>query len=105
MATKNGRMISAPTVSCDRICRGGYRRLSHDSVGKGCHKRVHFLFTADIVGLVQNVLLLGFGQVGVAVHSRGVLGKGHTKPNGNFVEIHVYFSFRLRANTVYSVVT
>ena len=66
------------------------RLLFHPAAGKGCHQFVHFLFAADIVGLVQNVLLLGFGQVCVAVHSGSVCGQCQTEPNGNVIEIHSF---------------
>ena len=46
-------MIAAPT-------------LLHCTVGQACHQVVHFLFGADIVGFVQKVLLLLFGQMGIA---------------------------------------
>ncbi len=67
--------------------------MLHCAVCKGSHEGVHFLFAADVVGFVQNVLPLSFGQVGVAVHSGGVGGKGQSEANRYFVEIHNFFSF------------
>lgn len=70
-----------------RLVRGVFAVL-HCSVGEACYKGVHFLFRTDIVGFVQNVLPLGFRQVGVAVHGGGVGGKSQAKANGDVIEIH-----------------
>ena len=66
--------------------------------GKTCDQVVHFFFTADIVSAIENVLLLGFGQVGISVHGSSVLRQCHAKSNGNFVEIHNVSSSAFRAD-------
>jgi len=66
--------------------------LLHGAVGKACHKIVHFSFASHIVGLVQDVLFLLFGQVRIAGHGGSVLRQCHTESNGNFVEIHSHTS-------------
>ena len=73
-------MIAAPT-------------LLHCTVGQACHQVVHFLFGADIVGFVQKVLLLLFGQMGIAGYSSGICRQRQTKANGNLIEIHQVSSF------------
>ena len=70
-----------------------YMRLRHCAVGKGCHKVVHFLFGADVVGFVENVLLLLFGHFGISIHGRLIDRQCHTEADWYFVEIHKYFSF------------
>ena len=66
--------------------------LLHIAACKACYQGVHFLFTADIVCLVQDVLFLLFGQVRIAGHGGSVLRQCHTESNGNFVEIHSHTS-------------
>ena len=72
-------MIAAPT-------------LLHCTVGQACHQVVHFLFGADIVGFVQKVLLLLFGQMGIAVHSGSVGRKGKAEAYRNLIKIHSHTS-------------
>ena len=62
-------------------------------VCKGVHKVVHFLFGADIVGFVENRLLLGFGHFGIGVHRRLIHSQCHTKADRDFIEIHNFSPF------------
>ena len=64
--------------------------LLYLTVGERGDQGVHFFFTADIVGLVQNVLFLRFTEVGIAVHGGSVCGQCQTEPNGNVIEIHSF---------------
>ena len=75
--------------------------LLHDRVGEGGHQVVHFLFGADIVGFVQDSLLLGFVHGGVGVHGRLVHSQRHAKPYRNFVEIHNNTSSSCRIQHVF----
>jgi len=55
---------------------------------------MHLLFRADVVGFVEDCLLLFFGHCTVSIHRRLVQSQRHTKPYWDFIEIHNYFSLR-----------
>ena len=67
--------------------------LLDGTVGEGSHEGVHFFFATDIVGFVQDLLLLGFCHLGIVVHGGGVRRERQAEANGDFVEIHNDFSF------------
>ena len=73
-AIKSGRLIAA-------------HRLFHCAVGKACHQGVHFLFAADIVCAIEDILPSLLRQVGIIVHSGGIAGKSKTETDWNVVEI------------------
>ena len=56
--------------------------LYNCSIGKRCHQRIHILFTADIVGFVQDVLFLLLVKTGIAVMAAVLEDSANPKPMG-----------------------
>ena len=98
-------MTPSKTTNSHKCISGGQlaaHSLFHDAVGKRCYQIVHLLLAADIVGLVYDLLLLRFVQVGIAVHSRCVFSQSHSETNGNFVEIHSITSLSCRVQHIFN---
>ena len=53
----------------------------------GCNQGLHFLFTAGLMGPVQNGLLLGLGHGGVSLHCRPIHGQGQAEADGDVAGI------------------
>lgn len=56
--------------------------LLHCRMSQRCHQVMHFLFAADVVGFIDNCLLLFLGHGGIGIHRRLIRRQSHAKANG-----------------------